>query len=209
VKALSIGRHHNSGRVTDQGPTARPMAFLPSHRTCSPVAPTGFAAEPAPAAAPAEGRWRRRQPSDHDASPPPNCGTVSRGEGTPKLFDSSVDILGFEALLNVYADRLPHLVDRSIERKKVYSVTWKPSRPHPPRPLDSRDDFQVNSSSTRIREPSIMDSRDRPAGFWPSAAYTFWAAWSGGGRGTTNLIMTRSRRIGGSFLGASVFRLSS
>ena len=102
--------------------------------SCLPGA--GFAAEPAPAAAPAEGAVAAVDNLLITTPPPPpnvRKPVLSWGEGNGKSYSIPAwDILGFEALLNVYGRiAYPDLVDPNYSNgKKVYSVTLETIRDH-------------------------------------------------------------------------------
>ena len=195
----------------------------------------GFAAEPVPAAAPAEGAVAAIDNAvgavDNAVAavdnllittppPPPNVRkpVLSWGEGNGKSYSIPAwDILGFEALLNVYGRIVyPDLVDPQYSNgKKVYSVTLETIKDHilhGPWGFDG-DDFQVN----QLQHPyqgSVYHGFARSAGlgFWPSAAYTFLGSlvWEIAGETTNPSINDQvASGIGGSLLGEPLFRLSS
>ena len=129
----------------------------------------------------------------------------------------AAEILGFEALLNVYGRVTdPDLVDAQYsEGHKVYSVTPSTAWRHltkGPWGFDG-DSFQVN----QIQHPyqgAVYQGFARSAGlgFWPSAAYTFLGSfvWEVAGETTKPSINDQvASGIGGSLLGEPLFRLSS
>jgi len=195
----------------------------------------GFAAEPVPAAAPAKGAVAAADNAvvaiDNAVAaidnllittppPPPNVRVpvLSWGEGNGKSYSIPAwDILGFEALLNVYGRIVyPDLVDPQYSHgKKVYSVTLETIKDHilhGPWGFDG-DDFKVN----QLQHPyqgSVYHGFARSAGlgFWPSAAYTFLGSlvWEIAGETTDPSINDQvASGIGGSLLGEPLFRLSS
>ena len=181
----------------------------------------GFAAEPAPAdntvkaAVAAVDNLLITTPP-----PPPNVRTpvLSWGKGNGKShWIPAVEILGFEALLNVYGRIVyPDDVDPDYsEGHKVYSVTPSTAWRHltkGPWGFDG-DSFQVN----QIQHPyqgAVYQGFARSAGlgFWESAAYTFLGSfvWEVAGETTKPSINDQvASGIGGSLLGEPLFRLSS
>ena len=158
----------------------------------------GFAAEPAPADTPAK---EAVAAVDNllitTPPPPPNVRkpVLAWGEGNGKSYSiPALDILGFEALLNVYGRIVyPDLVDPKYSNgKKVYSVTLETIKDHilhGPWGFDG-DDFQVN----QLQHPyqgSVYHGFARSAGlgFWASAAYTFLGSlvWEIAGETTESL----------------------
>jgi len=181
----------------------------------------GFAAEPAPAdntvkaAVAAVDNLLITTPP-----PPPNVRTpvLAWGMGNGKShFIPALEILGFEALLNVYGRIVyPNEVDPNYsEGHKVYSVTPSTAWRHltrGPWGFDG-DSFQVN----QIQHPyqgAVYQGFARSAGlgFWESAAYTFLGSflWEVAGETTKPSINDQvASGIGGSLLGEPLFRLSS
>jgi len=181
----------------------------------------GFAEEPAPAAAPVEAAVAAVDNLLITTPPPPpnvRKPVLSWGTGKGKSYSiPALEILGFEALLNVYGRITdPDLVDAEYsEGHKVYSVTPSTIWRHltkGPWGFDG-DSFQVN----QIQHPyqgAVYQGFARSAGhgFWPSAAYTFLGSfvWEVAGETTKPSINDQvASGIGGSFLGEPLFRLSS
>ena len=222
-KALSIGRHDN--RREDNG--SRPAGMFRRALLCGAIAlillfpGTGFAAEPAPAAAPAEGAVTAVDNLLITTPPPPpnvRKPVLSWGEGNGKSYSIPAwDILGFEALLNVYGRiAYPDLVDPNYSNgKKVYSVTLETIWDHltkGPWGFDG-DDFQVNQLQHPYQGTVYHGfARSAGLGFWTSAAYTFLGSfvWEIAGETTNPSINDQvASGIGGSLLGEPLFRLSS
>jgi len=185
------------------------------------VPSAGFAEEPVPAGAPEKGAVAA---IDNllitTPPPPPNVRTpvLSWGTGNGKSYwIPALEILGFEALLNVYGRiAYPNLVDAKYsEEHKVYSVTPSTISKHftkGPWGFDG-DSFQVN----QIQHPyqgAVYQGFARSAGigFWGSSAYTFLGSfvWEVAGETTRPSINDQvGSGIGGSFLGEPLFRLAS
>jgi hypothetical protein len=128
----------------------------------------------------------------------------------------AVEILGFEALLNVYGRIVyPDLVDPIYSNgHKVYSVTLNTIREN----ITSAwgfdgDSFQVNQLQHPYQGAVYQGfARSAGLGFWPSAAYTFLGSfvWEIAGETTGPSINDQvASGIGGSLLGEPLFRLSS
>jgi len=181
----------------------------------------GFAAEPAPADNTVKGAVTAVDNLLITTPPPPpnvRIPVLGWGDGNGKSYSIPAwEILGFEALLNVYGRIVyPDLVDPQYSNgKKVYSVTLETIKDHilhGPWGFDG-DDFQVN----QLQHPyqgSVYHGFARSAGlgFWPSAAYTFLGslAWEIAGETTNPSINDQvASGIGGSLLGEPLFRLSS
>jgi hypothetical protein len=181
----------------------------------------GFAAEPAAAETPAKAAVVAVDNLLITTPPPPpnvRKPVLSWGEGNGKSYwIPAAEILGFEALLNVYGRITdPDLVDAQYsEGHKVYSVTPSTAWRHltkGPWGFDG-DSFQVN----QIQHPyqgAVYQGFARSAGlgFWPSAAYTFLGSfvWEVAGETTKPSINDQvASGIGGSLLGEPLFRLSS
>ena len=181
----------------------------------------GFAAEPVPAVAPAEGAVAAVDNLLITTPPPPpnvRKPVLAWGAGNGKSYSiPAYEILGFEALLNVYGRiAYPNEVDAKYsEGHKVYSVTPSTIWRHltkGPWGFDG-DSFQVN----QIQHPyqgAVYQGFARSAGldFWESSAYTFLGSfvWEVAGETTKPSINDQvASGIGGSFLGEPLFRLSS
>ena len=221
--AIPEGRHDNMRKGNGSRPNgAYRWALLAGAIALSLLTPSaGFAAEPAPAAAPAEGAVAA---VDNllitTPAPPPNVRkpVLSWGTGSGKSYSiPAYEILGFEALLNVYGRITdPDLVDpKYSEGHKVYSVTPSTAWRHltkGPWGFDG-DSFQVN----QIQHPyqgAVYQGFARSAGlgFWESSVYTFLGSfvWEVAGETTKPSINDQvASGIGGSLLGEPLFRLSS
>ena len=139
----------------------------------------GFAAEPAPADNTVKGAVTAVDNLLITTPPPPpnvRIPVLGWGDGNGKSYSIPAwEILGFEALLNVYGRIVyPDLVDPQYSNgKKVYSVTLETIKNHilhGPWGFDG-DDFKVN----QLQHPyqgSVYHGFARSAGlgFWPSAA---------------------------------------
>jgi len=220
---ISEGRHDNKRK----GSGSRPgggfrRAVLAGAVALFLLLPSaGFAGDPVPAAAPAKGPVAA---VDNllitTPPPPPNVRTpvLSWGTGNGKSYSiPAFEILGFEALLNVYGRITdPDLVDAQYsEGHKVYSVTPSTIWRHltkGPWGFDG-DSFQIN----QIQHPyqgAVYQGFARSAGlgFWESSAYTFLGSfvWEVAGETTTPSINDQvASGIGGSLLGEPLFRLAS
>jgi hypothetical protein len=181
----------------------------------------GFTADPAPAVAPVK---EAVEAVDNilitTPPPPPNVRTpvLSWGKGNGKSYSiPALEILGFEALLNVYGRLVyPDDVDAQYsEGHKVFSVTPSTAWRHltkGPWGFDG-DSFQVN----QIQHPyqgAVYQGFARSAGlgFWESSVYTFLGSfvWEVAGETTKPSINDQvASGIGGSLLGEPLFRLSS
>ena len=143
---------------------------------------------------------------------------LSWGEGNGKSrWIPAVEILGFEALLNVYGRIVyPDLVDPDYsEGHKVYSVTPSTAWRHltkGPWGFDG-DSFQVNQLQHPYQGAVYQGfARSAGLGFWESAVYTFLGSfvWEVAGETTKPSINDQvASGIGGSLLGEPLFRLSS
>lgn len=180
-----------------------------------------FAAEPAPADTPVKAAVAAVDNVLITTPPPPpnvRPPVLAWGMGNGKShFIPALEILGFEALLNVYGRiAYPDLVDAQYsEGHKVFSVTPSTAWRHltrGPWGFDG-DSFQVN----QIQHPyqgAVYQGFARSAGlgFWESAAYTFLGSfvWEVAGETTKPSINDQvASGIGGSLLGEPLFRLSS
>lgn len=181
----------------------------------------GFAAEPAPANTPVKAAVAAVD-NVLITTPPPSPNVRRQvllwGDDKGKsYFIPALEILGFEALLNVYGRiAYPNLVDAQYsEGHKVFSVTPSTAWRHltkGPWGFDG-DSFQVN----QIQHPyqgAVYQGFARSSGlsFWPSAVYTFLGsfAWEVAGETTKPSINDQvASGIGGSLLGEPLFRLSS
>jgi hypothetical protein len=152
--------------------------------------------------------------------PPPNVRkpVLSWGEGTGKnRLLPAFEILGFEALLNVYGRLVyPNLVDPNYsEGHKVYSVTPSTAWRHlakGPWGFDG-DSFQVNQLQHPYQGAVYQGfARSAGLGFWESSVYTFLGsfAWEVAGETTKPSINDQvASGIGGSLLGEPLFRMAS
>jgi hypothetical protein len=181
----------------------------------------GFAGEPVPAAAPAEGTVAAIDNLLITTPPPPpnvRKPVLSWGAGNGKSYTiPALEILGFEALLNVYGRITdPNLVDSQFsEGHKVYSVTPSTAWKHltkGPWGFDG-DSFQVNQLQHPYQGAVYQGfARSAGLGFWESSLYTFLGSfvWEVAGETTKPSINDQvASGIGGSFLGEPLFRLSS
>ena len=181
----------------------------------------GFAAEPAPADNTAKAAVAAVDNLLITTPPPPpkdRRPILSWGEGNGKSYwIPAAEILGFEALLNVYGRiAYPDLVDAKYsEGHKVYSVTPSTAWRHltkGPWGFDG-DSFQVNQLQHPYQGAVYQGfARSAGLGFWPSAAYTFLGSfvWEVAGETTKPSINDQvASGIGGSLLGEPLFRLSS
>jgi hypothetical protein len=221
--AISKGRLDNQRKGKGSRPAGKVRRALLSGAIAllllSPGA--GFAGEPVPAVAPAQGVVAAVDNLLITTPPPPpnvRKPVLSWGEGNGKSYwIPAVEILGFEALLNVYGRITdPNLVDAQYsEGHKVYSVTPSTAWKHLTKGrwgFDG-DSFMVN----QIQHPyqgAVYQGFARSAGlgFWPSAAYTFLGSfvWEVAGETTRPSANDQvASGIGGSFLGEPLFRLSS
>jgi Domain of unknown function (DUF3943) len=181
----------------------------------------GFAADPAPADTPAKAAV---EAVDNllitTPPPPPNVRkpVLSWGTGNGKSHSiPALEILGFEALLNVYGRiAYPNQVDpKYSEGHKVYSVTPSTAWRHltkGPWGFDG-DSFQVNQLQHPYQGAVYQGfARSAGLGFWESSIYTFLGSflWEVAGETTKPSINDQvASGIGGSFLGEPLFRLSS
>src|SRR5512143_3010837 len=152
--------------------------------------------------------------------PPPNVRipVLGWGVGNGKShFIPALEILGFEALLNVYGRIAYHdEVDPVYsEGHKVYSVTPSTAWRHltkGPWGFDG-DSFQVNQLQHPYQGAVYQGfARSAGLGFWESAVYTFLGSflWEVAGETTKPSINDQvASGIGGSLLGEPLFRLSS
>ncbi|MBE0603435.1 MAG: DUF3943 domain-containing protein [Deltaproteobacteria bacterium] len=179
-----------------------------------------LAGEPVPAAAPVQAVV---EAVDNllitTPPPPPNVRkpVLSWGEGNGKSYSIPAwEILGFEALLNVYGRITdPDLVDPEYSNgHKVYSVT-----PHTIREnitgswgFDG-DDFKVNQLMHPYQGAVYHGfARSAGLGYWESSLYTFLGSyvWEVAGETTRPSVNDQvASGIGGSLLGEPLFRLAS
>jgi len=221
--AIPEGRHDNNRKGNGSTPDGEfRRALLAGVVALVLLLPgAGFAKEPVPAVAPEKGAVAA---VDNllitTPPPPPNVRepVLSWGTGNGKShWIPAVEILGFEALLNVYGRLVyPDDVDPQYsEGHKVFSVTPSTTWRHltkGPWGFDG-DSFQVN----QIQHPyqgAVYQGFARSAGlgFWESAAYTFLGSfvWEVAGETTKPSINDQvASGIGGSLLGEPLFRLSS
>jgi hypothetical protein len=217
------GRHDKKRKKNGSGPDGgfRRAILFGAMALLLLSADAGFAAEPAPADNTVKGAVAA---VDNllitTPPPPPNVRepVLSWGTGNGKSYwIPAVEILGFEALLNVYGRLVyPNDVDPQYsEGHKVFSVTPSTAWKHltkGPWGFDG-DSFQVN----QIQHPyqgAVYQGFARSAGlgFWPSAAYTFLGSfvWEVAGETTKPSINDQvASGIGGSLFGEPLFRLSS
>ncbi len=218
--AIPEGRRDNNNGSGPDGEFRR--ALLAGTIALALLLPTaGFAEEPAPAAAPVKAAVAA---VDNvlitTPPPPPNVRTpvLSWGEGNGKShWIPAFEILGFEALLNVYGRvAYPDLVDANYsEGHKVYSVTPSTAWRHltkGPWGFDG-DSFQINQFQHPYQGAVYQGlARSAGLGFWESSVYTFLGSfvWEVAGETTKPSINDQvASGIGGSFLGEPLFRLSS
>ena len=181
----------------------------------------GFAEEPVPAVAPAQGAVAAVDNLLITTPPPPpnvRKPVLSWGEGNGKSRSvPAFEILGFEALLNVYGRiAYPNEVDAKYsEGHKVYSVTPSTAWRHltkGPWGFDG-DSFQVNQLQHPYQGAVYQGfARSAGLGFWESSAYTFLGSflWEVAGETTKPSINDQvASGIGGSLLGEPLFRLAS
>jgi hypothetical protein len=181
----------------------------------------GFAAEPAPADTPVKAAIVAVDNLLITTPPPPpnvRKPVLSWGEGNGKSYSiPALEILGFEALLNVYGRiAYPNLVDAQYsEGHKVYSVTPSTAWKHltkGPWGFDG-DSFQVNQLQHPYQGTVYQGfARSAGLGFWESFAYTFLGSfvWEVAGETTKPSINDQvASGIGGSFLGEPLFRMAS
>jgi len=220
--AIPEGRHDNRRKGNGSSPDGEfRRVLLAGTIALALLSPgAGFAGDPVPAAAPAEGAVAAVDNLLITTPPPPpnvRKPVLSWGTGNGKSYSiPALEILGFEALLNVYGRiAYPDLVDPNYSNgHKVYSVT-----PHTiwenitgSWGFDG-DDFQVN----QLQHPyqgSVYQGFARSAGlgFWESSIYTFLGSyvWEIAGETTRPSINDQvASGIGGSLLGEPLFRLSS
>ena len=217
-------RHDDKGKGNGSSPAGMFRLALLSGAIAlfllSPVA--GFAGEPVPAAAPAEGAVAAAVDNLLITTPPPPPNVrkpvLSWGAGNGKSYSiPALEILGFEALLNVYGRiAYPNEVDAQYsEGHKVYSVTPSTAWRHltkGPWGFDG-DSFQVNQLQHPYQGAVYQGlARSAGLGFWESSVYTFLGsfAWEVAGETTKPSINDQvASGIGGSFLGEPLFRMSS
>lgn len=181
----------------------------------------GFSEEPAPGAVSEKPAVAAIDSLLITTPPPPpkdRRPILSWGEGNGKSrWIPALEILGFEALLNVYGRiAYPNLVDAKYsEGHKVYSVTPSTAWRHltkGPWGFDG-DSFQVNQLQHPYQGTVYQGfARSAGLGFWESAAYTFLGSfvWEVAGETTKPSINDQvASGIGGSLLGEPLFRLSS
>ena len=181
----------------------------------------GFAADPAPADTPVKAAVAAVDNLLITTPPPPpneRKRVLAWGKGNGKSYwIPAAEILGFEALLNVYGRiAYPNLVDAQYsEGHKVYSVTPSTAWRHltkGPWGFDG-DSFQVNQIQHPYQGAVYQNiARSTGLGFWESAVYTFLGSfvWEVAGETTKPSINDQvASGIGGSFLGEPLFRLSS
>ena len=221
--AIPEGRNDNERKGNGSRPRAGfRRALLAGTITLALLPPgAGFSAEPAPAETPAKAAVAAVDNLLITTPPPPpnlRRPILSWGEGNGKSrWVPALEILGFEALLNVYGRITdPNLVDaRYSEGHKVYSSTPSTIWRHltkGPWGFDG-DSFQVN----QIQHPyqgAVYQGFARSAGlgFWESSVYTFLGSfvWEVAGETTKPSINDQvASGIGGSLLGEPLFRLSS
>jgi hypothetical protein len=221
--AIPEGLHDNSrngnGSRSDDG--FRRALFAGTIALVLLLPGAGFAAEPPAAGTPAKAAVVAVDNLLITTPPPPpnvRRPILSWGEGNGKSrFIPALEIVGFEALLNVYGRIVyPDDVDPNYsEGHKVFSVTPSTAWRHltkGPWGFDG-DSFQVN----QIQHPyqgAVYQGFARSAGlgFWESAAYTFLGSflWEVAGETTKPSINDQvASGIGGSLLGEPLFRLSS
>ena len=221
--AIPEGRHDNTrngnGSRTDGGFRRALLAGAIALALLLPGA--GFAADPAPDDTPAKAAVTAVDNLLITTPPPPpnvRIPVLGWGAGNGKSHSiPALEILGFEALLNVYGRiAYPDEVDPVYsEGHKVYSVTPSTAWRHltkGPWGFDG-DSFQVN----QIQHPyqgAVYQGFARSAGlgFWESFAYTFLGSfvWEVAGETTKPSINDQvASGIGGSLLGEPLFRLSS
>jgi hypothetical protein len=217
------GRHHNKWKGNGSGPgDGFRRAVLAGAIALFLLLPgAGFAAEPVPAdntvkaaVAAVDNLLITTSPPPPNVRPPVLAWGM--GNGKSRVIPA-LEILGFEALLNVYGRvAYPDEVDPNYsEGHKVYSVTPSTAWRHltkGPWGFDG-DSFQVN----QIQHPyqgAVYQGFARSAGlgFWESAVYTFLGSfvWEVAGETTKPSLNDQvASGIGGSLLGEPLFRLSS
>ena len=223
AKAPPEGRHDDTREGGGSRPAGRfRRALIEGVLALFLLSPgAGFAAEPLPADTPAKGPVAAVDNLLITTPPPPpneRKRVLSWGKGNGKSYwIPAVEILGFEALLNVYGRITdPDLVDAQYsEGHKVYSVTPSTAWKHltkGPWGFDG-DSFQVNQIQHPYQGAVYQNiARSTGLGFWESSIYTFLGsfAWEVAGETTKPSINDQvASGIGGSFLGEPLFRLSS
>ena len=221
--ALPEGRHDNMREGGGSRPLGRfRRALIEGVLALFLLSPgAGFAAGPLPADTPAKGPVAAVDNLLITTPPPPpneRKRVLSWGKGNGRSYwIPAVEILGFEALLNVYGRITdPDLVDAQYsEGHKVYSVTPSTAWKHltkGPWGFDG-DSFQVNQIQHPYQGAVYQNiARSTGLGFWESSIYTFLGsfAWEVAGETTKPSINDQvASGIGGSFLGEPLFRLSS
>jgi hypothetical protein len=221
--AFPEGRHDNkrkgNGSRPDGGFRRALLAGAIALALLSPGA--GFAADPAPADTPAKAAVATVDNLLITTPPPPpnvRKPVLAWGMGSGKsYFVPALEVLGFEALLNVYGRiAYPNLVDPNYsEGHRVYSVTPSTIWRHltkGPWGFDG-DSFQVNQLQHPYQGAVYQGlARSAGLGFWESFAYTFLGSfiWEVAGETTKPSINDQiASGIGGSLLGEPLFRLSS
>ena len=221
--AIPEGRHDNgrkgNGSRPDGGSRRALLAGTIALALLLPGA--GFAAEPAPADTPAKAAVVAVDNLLITTPPPPanvRIPVLGWGAGNGKShFIPALEILGFEALLNVYGRIVyPDDVDPVYsEGHKVYSVTPSTAWRHltkGPWGFDG-DSFRVNQLQHPYQGTVYQGfARSAGLGFWESSIYTFLGSfvWEVAGETTKPSINDQvASGIGGSFLGEPLFRMSS
>jgi hypothetical protein len=221
--AIPESRHDNTRKGSGSQPDGVfRQALLAGAIALALLSPrAGFAEEPASAVAPVKAAVAAVDNLLITTPPPPpnvRKPVLSWGEGNGKSYSiPALEILGFEALLNVYGRiAYPNLVDPVYsEGHKVYSVTPSTAWKHltkGPWGFDG-DSFQVNQLQHPYQGAIYQGfARSAGLGFWESFAYTFLGSfvWEVAGETTKPSINDQvASGIGGSFLGEPLFRLSS
>jgi len=217
--AIPEGRHDNKRKGNGSRPDGEfQRALLAGAFALALLLPSaGFAEEPVPAVAPGKAAVTAVDNLLITTPPPPpnvRKPVLSWGTGNGKSYwIPAVEILGFEALLNVYGRITdPNDVSEYSEGHKVFSVTPSTIWRHltkGPWGFDG-DSFQIN----QIQHPyqgAVYQGFARSAGigFWESSAYTFLGSfvWEVAGETTKPSINDQvASGIGGSFLGEPLFR---
>ena len=221
--AIPDGRHDNTregnGYRSDGGFRRALLAGAIALALLLPGA--GFAAEPVPADTPAKGVEAAVDNLLITMPPPsPNVRIPVLGWGAGNGKSHSIpalEIVGFEALLNVYGRFAYHdEVDPVYsEGHKVYSATPSTAWRHltkGPWGFDG-DSFQVNQLLHPYQGAVYQGfARSAGLGFWESSIYTFLGSflWEVAGETTKPSINDQvASGIGGSLLGEPLFRLAS